>query len=359
MARTPPSGEDRSRDRGIGSLPPANQLATFLPATAEDEQLYYDAFREAIREGVLPQNWDPYAYERTGIFAAPFAGDRLVREISDANAQLREDVLNSGRSDLLLSDVLEHPELFESYPALADISVVMDENLPEGTLGSFNAYTGEMLLNPNRPEDVSLLDTILHEAAGHGIQELTAMPPGSNKYISAAISSMIREDYPGYRDPRQRELALWNIDRFEKDVEAELAMADFWEKEYEETGNEAWAEAARESRARAARRQARLDQELSAFLSPDAPPMYDRLPVDPFDLYDLYRSTGGESAARLIESRSDMTEEELRQNYPLGMLDVSPEAIEFLLPYQERLGLYDPMERYYRDPSKGFEGDNE
>jgi len=356
MARTPPSGEDRSRERGIGSLPAANQLATFVPATTEDESLFYDAYREAIREGVQPANWDAYAYERTGIFPAPFADNQLVREISDAGARLREDVLQSGDGRFLLSDILEHPELFELYPALGDIPVVMDETLPETTLGSFNAYTGEMLLNPNRPEDAPLLDTILHEAAGHGVQTLTAMPPGSNRAISGAISSMIREDYPGYENVYGQESAVFDLGLSERSLQNDLAMADFYQEEYEKGAPEWYLEEASKYRARAAEEQARIDETLSAFLSPDAPPFYERLPVDPYDLHGLYRSTGGETAARLIESRSDMTEEELRQNYPLGMLDVSPESVEFLLPYQERLGLYDPMERYYRDPSEGFEG---
>jgi len=61
------------------------------------------------------------------------------------------------------------------------------------------------------------------------------------------------------------------------------------------------------------------------------------LPVDPMSLYDIYLSSGGEAAARLLERRSDMPEEELRRSYPLDMLDVSPESIEFLRPYYERL----------------------
>lgn len=356
MARTPPSGEDRSTRRGVGSLPASTELATFVPATGEESKLFYDAYREAIREGVPPANWNAYAYERTGFFPAPFADGRLVREISDADAQLREEVLGSGRSEFLLSEILDHPELFELYPALGDIPVVMDETLPETTLGSFNSFTGEMLLNPNRPEDESLLDTILHEAAGHGVQTLTSMPPGSNRAISRAIASMILDDYPGYENIYGQEMDVSDLDRAESSRQRNLSMADFYREEYEKGAPDFYLEEASRHRVEAAQEQARIDEILSSFLSPDAPTFYERLPVDPYSLLGLYRSTGGEAAARLIESRSDMSEEELRQNYPLGMLDVSPESIEFLLPYQERLGLYDPMERYYRDPSEGFEG---
>lgn len=359
MALTPPSGEDRSTRRGIGSLPESTEIATFVPATGEDSSLFYDAYREAIREGVRPANWNAYAYERTGVFPAPFADGQLVREISDADAQLREEVLGSGRSEFLLSEILDHPELFERYPALSDVPVVMDETLPETTLGNFNPFTGKMLLNPNRPEDESLLDTILHEAAGHGVQTLTGMPPGSNRAISGAISSMIRDDYPGYENIYRQESAALDLELAERSLRNNLAMADFYREEYEKGAPDFYLEEASRHRAEAAQEQARIDEILSSFLSPDAPTFYERLPVDPFSLFDLYRATGGEAAARLIESRSDMTEEELRQNYPLGMLDVSPESIEFLLPYQERLGLYDPMERYYRDPAAGFEGDNQ
>jgi hypothetical protein len=262
VARTTPEMVERV-GRGVGSLPASNQLATFVPATDADKALFYDALSAPIREDVPVEDRNAYAYGRTGVFPAPFANDQLVREISDAGARLRDDVLQSGESRFLLSDILDHPELFDLYPELGDITVVMDETLPPQTGGAFSAIERAMVLNPNQPEGMSMLKTILHEGAGHGVQALTGMPSGSNEPTARGVSSMILEDYPVFK----------NVD----------------------------------------------------------------LPVDPMSLYDIYLSSGGEAAARLLERRSDMAEEELRRNYPLDMLDVSPESIEFLRPYYERL----------------------
>ena len=352
MARTPPSGEDRSRDRGIGSLPPANQLATFVPVTNEESRLFYDLARQ--------EGYDE-AYKRTGIFSAPFANFRMVREISDAPASINSEVVRSGREDLLLSDVLNHPELFEAYPALEDVLVKVDDNLLQRTArGSFNPQEGVLTLRPDM-SDEELLSVILHEAAGHGVQTLTGMVPGGNTYLAAEVSDAILEDYPGY-DERTRwrqESKVFDVERKEDDIAYNLAMERFWQSEYEATGNETWLEAAAESRARAAEEQGELDQMLSGFLSPDAPPFYERLPIDPRLYHEIYRAFGGETAARLIQNRANMTEEELRQSHPTEMMDVPWQEVMFITPYLEELGYFDPLEQFRRDPAAGFGGDNE
>lgn len=352
MALTPPSGEDRSTRRGIGSLPESTEIATFVPVTREEERMFFDLMRQ---EGIDYEE----AYRRTGIFGAPFANFRMVREISDAPASINAEVARSGREDLLLSDILNHPELFEAYPALGDVLVKMDDDLLTPTArGSFSPLDGVMRLRPDL-SDEEMLSVILHEAAGHGVQELTGMVPGGNVYLASAISDAILEDYPGYEDPWRQENKIFDVERKEDEIARNLAMERLWQREYEATGDETWLNAAAEYRARAAEEQGELDQMLSGFLSPDAPPFYERLPIDPKHYHQIYEALGGEAAARLIQNRANMTEEELRQNFPTEMLDVTLDELMFITPYLQELGFFDPLEGFRRDPAAGFGRDNQ
>lgn len=338
MARTPPSGEDRSTRRGIGSLPESTEIATFVPASDADKDLYLDA--------LMATNYDPRAvYEQTGLFRAPFDENQIVREISDVNATLNKDALRGDRENLQLQDVLNHPELFEMYPALGEVPVELDDTMLEYELGSFNPRSGRIRINPNS-SDEQIFETLMHEAAGHGVQELTGMVPGGNYLLAFDMLGQMRRDHPNYMDSDRTIRDVQNLELAVRSMEGvlgDLREDSPYRRELQEEANQA---------------QADLDQVLSRVFSPDA--TFGDLPIpldDPIAFMSIYEALGGEAAARLIPSRANMTEEELRQNYPLDMLDVPQRNIEFVTPYQKQFN-YNPVDRYFRDPSTGFEGDN-
>lgn len=76
-----------------------------------------------------------------------------------------------------LSDVLDYPTLFESYPDAAKIEIVYSETI-EGE-GAYYPKLNKIYVNPNRT-DAELIPTIIHEVQ-HWIQEKEGFAKGGNE----------------------------------------------------------------------------------------------------------------------------------------------------------------------------------
>jgi hypothetical protein len=116
-------------------------------------------------------------FRETGMFRG--AEKRWKSEISDAESKLKEDwhlngVMDDTPVNVKLSDVLEHPKLYEAYPQLKDLEVKYDPN-----------YNGAFYSEyPNRsitvgPAYVNNKDTYLHEIQ-HAIQDIEGFAKGGS-----------------------------------------------------------------------------------------------------------------------------------------------------------------------------------
>lgn len=188
MARSPSDDPLESRQRGIGSLPAAAQIATFLPVGPEHQN--YDQFMELYGDVYDPER-ARRAWEETGLYSGPEFYGTPMREISDAAARflLTNSSQMADGSTLPLYQVMEHPELYEAEPWLRNTLVTFTHGLGEGILGGYGRDSGRIYLNPRAHlrEDMTgeeyvnaLLSTLLHEGAGHAVQYLYGLPAGAS-----------------------------------------------------------------------------------------------------------------------------------------------------------------------------------
>jgi hypothetical protein len=324
MARTTPETRERV-GRGIGSLPAPTEFATFLPVTDPEMLAMYE-------QALANAGGDTRAaYAQTGFYSGPETGGQLVREISDANARfINRDRLTAGE-ELRLGDVLYHPDLYSEMPELADIPVrsptgeatdlrimggrgsynprensieisadVLDSGFGPNTIRDDFTYERSPLA-PEMLDDEGVRRVLLHEAAGHAVQQAKGLPQGSNPMLGFFTQGLALEDLP---DSQSRYEDLMALRELTGDLSPEQEAL------------------ASEILSRAFQR----------------PPI--ALPIDPTQMFfpfEYYRSTPGEAAARLIEARSRMTPEELRASYPPDMLDVSQDSIRYATELERRL----------------------
>jgi hypothetical protein len=136
--------------------------------------------RDYLRMGYTPEN----VYQMTGVFRGP--DGQLRFEINDAPAQLRTEALRqmsagyyavpSGRDDLTVGQVLNHPELFQRYPEIAN-TPLQSTGFNVDIAGAYDPRSGRMRLAPNKPED--MLSTLLHEIQ-HNVQNIEDFARGGN-----------------------------------------------------------------------------------------------------------------------------------------------------------------------------------
>jgi hypothetical protein len=136
--------------------------------------------REYLRMGYSPEN----VYQMTGVFRGP--DGQLRFEINDAPAQLRMEALTPGtggyhsvpfgRNDLTVGQVLNHPELFERYPELAN-TPLRSTGFNFNLRGAFDPGSGQMYLGSGKPEN--MLSTLLHEIQ-HNVQHIERFRQGGN-----------------------------------------------------------------------------------------------------------------------------------------------------------------------------------
>lgn len=120
-------------------------------------------------------------------------------EIDDSQAQFgagfddfASDVPRVG--DYVLSDVFDHPDLYDMYPDLAEIKIEREAN--GRRLGSWDPTKKILKINTNLPEP-EILNTLVHEIQ-HVIQEKEGWLTGSNSAL--AIRQMSPNQYKKFVD---------------------------------------------------------------------------------------------------------------------------------------------------------------
>lgn len=123
---------------------------------------------------------DREIFDKTGWFRG--ADNKWRFEIPDAEAKYLKDPDFGVNSMSTMKDVIDHPELYEQYPELADIWAKTSRK-ESGNLGSYSPDKyprGEITLRKDLDDPRS---TALHELQ-HAVQEKEGFDPGTN--VSAA-----------------------------------------------------------------------------------------------------------------------------------------------------------------------------
>ena len=147
---------------------------------------------------------DKDIWKRFGLYKSPMenGSNALVGEIPDTNASL-----NPGKARTI-SDVLDHPALFNSYPDLAKIPVSLtrysEDKLPAQRGRTLLDTDKSIALNirANYATDAQKKDTLLHEFT-HAIQHEHGFPSGTDSN-SQSYGTYI--DSPGEEQARMTEL---------------------------------------------------------------------------------------------------------------------------------------------------------
>lgn len=166
--------------------------------------------QEMEAEGARPRD----IVAETGMFRG---ADGMVRsEISDAGSKATPFPFGQNPSaedapiQVMAGSILDHPELYENYPLLANTPVNNMALTDPGLLGRVGGYydpnTKELTLNPRSAGDPEVVrDTMLHELQ-HMIQEAEGFAKGGSDESAQRIVQMINErelqdivDY-GYQD---------------------------------------------------------------------------------------------------------------------------------------------------------------
>lgn len=128
-------------------------------------------------------------FQQTGIYKGPLDG-KMRAVINDNNSVINPDMLSvnprNGRADLsipggstTLDQILGHPEAFEAYPELKDVSVVSDKTLPIGAAQTWSSPAGTRIVVGPQTSVSDLHSTLLHEVQ-HVVQDTEGFMNGAN-----------------------------------------------------------------------------------------------------------------------------------------------------------------------------------
>ena len=254
-------------------------------------------------------------FEKTGM--ARGLDNQWRQEISDKFAKMKgegnfADTFRRGglngiwqKDKVLVKDVLEHPELLEAYPHLGDIQV-KTHNAENPVRGAFNQKKNEISIREDlSPEQAK--STMLHELT-HSIQAKEEMNRGAN------AGQLI-----DYYD-KQKQHLMTKIEDLNGQM-SEAYKADDMDK-YRHLITQ---------RDVLSRRYTNMNPEELG--------------------YEDYRHHGGEAEARLVQSRMNLSPEELRKHFPYQYtgergfgLDINPDEAIITTKHPETIN--QPSQEY-------------
>ena len=122
-------------------------------------------------------------------------GGAWVREINDRGAKPRPDGDARGEKGGRLADYLEHPELYEAVPGIADINVKLGM-LPESEKGKYSSKKRMLHFAEDTFENKSMSD-IMHEVQ-HAIQNEQKLAAGGSRKL--AYAALVSDAYEAVKD---------------------------------------------------------------------------------------------------------------------------------------------------------------
>jgi len=236
-------------------------------------------------------------------------------EISDRGASLTPAFLAGGMDyatlgrNPTLGEVLDHPELFAAYPDLANLPIEASINsaVSGQGRGRYEPRQGQLRENlfATASDADKLLSVILHEAAGHAVQDREKFHRGGNADEMTDISQAARTRwsktlYPAAIATIKQEEDAFDAWRSQQGPLSERTARDLYAQQFPE--RVAALEQAREMR--------------SAFPSLQAHPLYQRV--------------AGEVEARNVQARQYMTDEQRLATPPWRTTEYTPEQQIFM-----------------------------
>jgi hypothetical protein len=298
-------GEMVSPTRGAGGVGRRDIFIGKSAKTWNEKQADRALAMEAV--GVDPET----IWQETGTFRAPDGEWR--QEISDFGAKGVYTHLPPSE-ERLAQMVLEHPELLEAYPDLANIRQFgLREPKARGSYEVTHIQTedgpkvlGEALV-VRGPDEEALASTALHEMQ-HAIQRREGFQRGANpaEFKDKKIPANLR-DVVFSRS--MREMAIANKMRELGYPVAEGKVLNL----------------NRPDTLRKVEKYAENDQQLGQLVA-EWQQANDKLKKYP-DKYTQYARTAGEVEARAVEARRKMTPEERRATFPMKSYDVPPQDV--------------------------------
>jgi hypothetical protein len=260
----------------------------------------------------------------TGWFPGKYDG-KMRWEIPDARAKLTENPRvwnqNEGRANsrqgYKLSDVLDHPALFEAYPALKDVQVSVRYgrgNQREGAFLGRDARAGYgMSISANGKSKKEALSVLVHEVQ-HAIQKIEDFARGGNPSVGArsvaksdpkviAAKQAAIEAEAEYARLHEAAVKRLRDARGGNPVTLENELADL-EPEVVESINKM-------TRAKVA----------ASYVEPNVAAA--RVSED--EAFGAYRGIAGEIEARDVQARANMTPEQLAATAPYSSENIAPE----------------------------------
>nr|WP_302306305.1 LPD23 domain-containing protein [Ruthenibacterium lactatiformans] len=122
-------------------------------------------------------------------------GGAWVQEINDHDAKPRPDGDARGETGGRLADYLEHPELYEAVPGIADINVKLG-TLPESEKGKYSSKKRMLHFAENTFKNKSMSD-IMHEVQ-HAIQNEQKLATGGSRKL--AYAALVSDAYEAVRN---------------------------------------------------------------------------------------------------------------------------------------------------------------
>ena len=122
-------------------------------------------------------------------------GGAWVQEINDHDAKPRPDGDARGETGGRLADYLEHPELYEAVPGIADINVKLG-TLPESEKGKYSSKKRMLHFAENTFKNKSMSD-IMHEVQ-HAIQNEEELATGGSRKL--AYAALVSDAYEAVRN---------------------------------------------------------------------------------------------------------------------------------------------------------------
>ena len=122
-------------------------------------------------------------------------GGAWVQEINDHDAKPRPDGDARGEKGGRLADYLEHPELYEAVPGIADIRVEL-EKLPRGKRGIYSPQKRTLRFAEDTFKNKSMSD-IMHEVQ-HAVQNEQKLAAGGSRKL--AYAALVSDAYEAVKD---------------------------------------------------------------------------------------------------------------------------------------------------------------
>lgn len=296
-------------------------------ALTADESLLRQAQNMELNDATPEEIWQETGWKRGKDGEWRF-------EISDDEA-----FVNFGNAptdtEVTLADVLEHEKLYNAYPQLKDIPVIVDTTLIGSGHGA-EYENGRIRINPESyfRKDKSLKQTLLHEIQ-HAIQRIEGFARGgSPQYFADKETREVFRKFLQEEDTKKYNQAVLDLiyeevavdqankisDADEKLEKASKDLIDSIETDNEQKAEELYDDAKQEldEALEEAGKTAEwlFDIKTKARKKAGLDVMLRSVRANLYSPTDIYMNLYGEREARMTEERAGMTEEERRAYFP-------------------------------------------